>query len=266
MSPKISIIIPTYKPKDYIWTCLDSVCAQTMSPELWEVIVVLNGCKAPWLKDLQKYALSHPDISIHVIQTDSAGVSNARNIGIDKAKGEYITFIDDDDYVSPTYLEELYPLATPDTIAASYTNAFDDCRHNIPYYVSAQYKKYAEKGKLPFYIPQSYFSGPCMKLIHRDIIGKRRFDTRFVLGEDSLFMFAISNRMHYICFTSRNAIYYRRLRNNSASNSLTWIENFKNCYNLIKLYITIYRSDASYSFRFLVTRVLGGLHTMILNK
>ncbi len=266
MSPKISIIIPTYKPKDYIWTCLDSVCAQTMSPELWEVIVVLNGCKAPWLKDLQAYALSHPDISIHVIQTETAGVSNARNMGIDKAKGEYITFIDDDDYVSPTYLEELYPLATPDTIAASYTVAFCKMHEYVPNYIEHEYSHRAKYGKQPFYKAKKYFSGPCMKLIHRNIIGERRFDTRFVLGEDSLFMFAISNRMHYICFTSQNAIYYRRLRTNSASNSLTWMENFKNCYNLIKLYITIYRSDASYSFRFLVTRVFGGLHTMILNK
>lgn len=266
MGPKISIIIPTYKPKDYIWTCLDSVCAQTMSPKLWEVIVVLNGCKGSWEKDLQKYALSHYDISIYVIQTDTAGVSNARNMGIDKAKGEYITFIDDDDYVSPTYLEELYATASANTIAASNTIAFDEKDKHIPYYIEQEYYNRARYGKQPFYKAKKYFGGPCMKLIHRDIIGETRFDTHFALGEDSLFMFSISNRIKYINFTNPTAIYYRRLRNNSASNSLTKLKHLKNCALIVSKYCSMYFTGKSYSLRFLTSRILGALHTAVVYK
>ena len=94
---QISVIIPTYKPQDYIYQCLDSLCRQTMDTSLWEVIVVLNGCDAPWHNQLKEYATSHPQIQMHVIQTNEPGVSNARNIGLEYAQGEYITFIDDDD-------------------------------------------------------------------------------------------------------------------------------------------------------------------------
>lgn len=56
-------------------------------------------------------------ISITLYYTEIAGVSNARNIGIEHAIGEYITFIDDDDYVSPVFLEELYNKASPQVIS-----------------------------------------------------------------------------------------------------------------------------------------------------
>ena len=262
----VSIIIPTYKPKDYIWTCLDSLCSQTMKSTAWEVILVLNGCKKPWLSQLEQYAAKHKDIDIHIIQTDEPGVSNARNVGIDNAKGEYITFLDDDDYVSETYLNDLYDIATPDTIAASYTIAFNDKGKHVPYYLEQEYRNRAECGKQPFYKAKKYFGGPCMKLIHRSIIGDTRFDRSFQLGEDSLFMFMISNRIKYINFTGTNAIYYRRLRSNSASNSLSRSEHFRNCIRIIEKYCHTYHSDKSYSFSFLASRILGALHTAIVYK
>ena len=97
-----------------MWQCLDSLNAQTLDKRLWEVIIVLNGCSEPWETEIKQYIQSRHLTNARLIQTDEGSVSNARNIGLDQAKGEYIAFLDDDDYVSPTYLEALAAIATPD--------------------------------------------------------------------------------------------------------------------------------------------------------
>lgn len=259
----ISIIIPTYKPQDYLWQCLDSFVAQTLDKQRWELIIVLNGCNEPWSEMIDIYLHAHSLTNARVIQTDEAGVSNARNIGIDAANGEYIGFVDDDDYVSPTYLEELARIASPNTIAASYTVAFDETRSFIPYYIEAAYQVYSPQGTIPYYKARKYFSGPCMKLFHRDIIGDCRFDTRFKVGEDALFMYLISNRMHQIAFTSIQAIYYRRMRTDSASHASSKWQTIHNCIRLMHQYSRIYLKGHGYAFSFYLTRLLGAIHTII---
>lgn len=107
---KISVIIPTYKPQDYLWECLDSLVAQTFPKEDFEVILVLNGCHEPWNSTIREYIDTRMQgMNVNYMHTNQGGVSNARNIALDKVKGEYITFIDDDDLISPTYLEVLHP-------------------------------------------------------------------------------------------------------------------------------------------------------------
>lgn len=101
---KISVIIPTYKPQSYLWECLDSLRNQTFPKSDFEIFLILNGCKDPYQSQIENYLLIHEICNLRLIQTDQLGVSNARNIGLDCANGDYITFIDDDDYVSPYYL------------------------------------------------------------------------------------------------------------------------------------------------------------------
>ena len=259
----ISIIIPTYQPQDYLWQCLDSFAAQTLDKRLWELVVVLNGCNEPWMQQLQNYKATHSDMSMQIIHTDKAGVSNARNIGLDHAQGEYIGFVDDDDYVSLCYLEQLNQLATPDTIAAAYSIAFDDTHTFIPYYIETAYHAYAPQGIISYSVARKYFSGPWVKLIHRGIIGDRRFDTHFVSGEDSLFMFLISNSMHQVAFTDEQAIYYRRVRPSSASRRLSWTQRVRNCMQLLHEYTRIYKNGEGYSLSFYITRILGLIHSII---
>lgn len=121
---KISVIIPTYKPQSYIWECLDSICNQTFPKDDFEVVLVLNGCREPYDGQIREYINNHPVVQWNYIQTDKGGVSNARNLGLDAAKGEYITFVDDDDYVSGVYLEGLYEKVGRNTISASNTIAY----------------------------------------------------------------------------------------------------------------------------------------------
>ena len=90
---KISVIVPTYKPKDYLWECLDSMYNQTLPYNDFEVVIVLNGCKEPYYTNIWKYINEHPKINWRYLHTDEGGVSNARNMALDAAKGDYITFL-----------------------------------------------------------------------------------------------------------------------------------------------------------------------------
>lgn len=210
----ISVIIPTYKPQDYLWECLNSLVNQTFSKEDFEVILVLNGCTEPWKRDIETYIHANMQgINVNFIHAEQGGVSNARNIALNIAKGEYITFLDDDDYISPTYLMELFDIASKDVIALCYPLSFEDGTKDYkPFYIS---KDFSNK-QCHWYQARRYFNGPVYKLIHRDIIADRRFDTQFSHGEDSLFMFCISNRFKQVSFTSKDAVYYRRNRVGSA--------------------------------------------------
>ena len=263
----ISVIIPTYRPQAYIWECLLSLATQTLPKNLYEIIIVLNGCNEPFHSQIQQYIIDYlPAHQVQLIQTDTGGVSNARNLGLDAAKGDYITFIDDDDYISPTYLEELYTLADENTIVLAYPYAFNDGKPNIqlPYRITNAYD-YCIKYNCQTIASKArkFFSGPCMKLIPVSCIQDRRFDTRFRNGEDSLFMFLISDKFKILTFTSKNAIYYRRYRMGSASFSLNFFQRLKNFIRLSIAYTRIYFSDIKqYNFNFYITRMMGSIRSI----
>ena len=262
---KISVIVPTYRPQGYLWECLDSVYNQTFAKSDYELVLVLNGCDEPFHSQIKDWLGKHSDLQVQFFQTDEGGVSNARNIALDNAKGEYITFIDDDDLVSSIYLQELYENATPDTISLCYPYAFNDGKIEkqlSSYGVTDAYNYCIEHkcNKLTSMV-RKYFSGPCMKLIPMSFIQDRRYDVRFKNGEDSLFMFLISDKIKKVAFTSKDAIYYRRYRDNSAyTRGKTKRENIANKMNMIKAYISIYlRKPQKYSLLFFITRLLGTL-------
>lgn len=264
---KISVIIPSYKPKDYIWECLDSLVKQTFNKDYFEIILVLNGCSEPWKQEIEDYISSNMQgMNIIFIQTDTPGVSNARNIALDNVKGEYVTFIDDDDFVSPTFLQELYDKVTPDTVSLCYPFAFNDGNTSIqlPYRITEAYNFCIKKNitNLSSKVIK-FFSGPCMKLIPTSFIQDRRYDVRFKNGEDSLFMFLISDKINKVSFTSKNTIYYRRYRENSAVTSKRkLIDTIK----LIFEYTIIWcKSPKYYSFSFYINNIFSIIKICIVN-
>lgn len=259
---QISVIIPTYKPQDYLWQCLDALQQQTLPLDTWEVLLVLNGPKEPYWSAIQEYINTLHNNNIRLLYTDKSGVSNARNLGLDNATGEYITFIDDDDYVSPSFLEELLSQATPQIVSLCNVKAFSEQQEHIPNYFEDAYIAHAGQGLQPFYHARTFFSSACLKLIHRDIIGHRRFNTNYKNGEDSIFMFLISDRLTQVQFTSPNAIYFRRVRANSASTRVKKMVQIQYCLRLIKEYTSIYW-QGHYVTRFYITRILGALHTIV---
>lgn len=263
----ISVIIPTYKPGEYLYKCLETVICQTIDKSLVEVLIVLNGCNEPYASKIKAYIEEKEAQGIiRLIQTDTPGVSNARNIGIDAARGEYITFVDDDDFVSPTYIEALLKKSDAQTVGLSNElryNEADDSSQSESF--TEEYNRKAACGKQPYKRIKKYFSGPCMKLIHRDVINGFRFDTRYTNGEDSLFMFQISRNMKFVDFTTPDAIYYRRVREGSAMSKERQVSAMvRNRLRMVGSFVAIYlTAPAKYSFTFLMSRIMGCMHSIL---
>lgn len=99
---KISIIMPVYNKARYIEKCIKSIIGQSFTD--WELIIINDGSTDFTLNICQQFS----DVRIKIISVENGGVSKARNIGLSKAEGEYITFVDGDDYLDPDYLKCLF--------------------------------------------------------------------------------------------------------------------------------------------------------------
>lgn len=110
---KVSIIIPVYNVEKYIEKCLDSLVNQTLSDI--EVIVVNDGSPDNSQKIIDKYVEKYPNIVRSFIK-ENGGQGSARNYGLEKATGEYIGYVDSDDYVSIDMYEKLYNKAKEDDL------------------------------------------------------------------------------------------------------------------------------------------------------
>ena len=105
-SPLISVIVPIYNVEEYLPRCLESISNQ--SYKHIEIILVDDGATDSSTKIIQKYV--QKDERMRAIHKTNGGLSSARNRGIQEAKGEYLTFIDADDYVANDYVEYLFNL------------------------------------------------------------------------------------------------------------------------------------------------------------
>ncbi len=101
--PQISIIVPVYNIEKYFHRCVDSILSQTFTD--FELLLINDGSNDNSGAICDEYAAK--DARIRVFHKENGGVSSARNLGLDNAKGEWITFVDSDDYVKPDYLSNL---------------------------------------------------------------------------------------------------------------------------------------------------------------
>lgn len=262
---KVSVIIPSYKPQDYLWECLESMQTQTMSQDEFEVILILNGCYEPYFGEIQSFISSLSLRNLTIFQTDIPGVSNARNIGINKAKGDFLIFIDDDDYVSPTYLQELYNIAKDGMTPVSNVIAFNHITgKQEANYLTECYKRIYGKDKIRIMQARSFMSVPVAKALSKNIIGIQRFNPKFKVGEDGLFMFQISNKIKILKPTGPNCIYFRRNREGSAINSSRPKgERLKNNIRLMVGYTKSYLKDIRhYNAFFYISRLVAEMISM----
>jgi glycosyltransferase involved in cell wall biosynthesis len=264
----ISVIIPTYKPGSFLGECLASLDSQTLSHSQFEVLLILNGPREPYMSQIEDFLKEHPSLLCRLIYSEKNGVSLARNIGLDEAQGRYICFIDDDDLVTPDYLASLLAVATPDTIALPYICAFEDGSTAMrPIYIS---EDFVEGGKdIPYVAVRRYFYISWGKLIPCEIIGSRRFDVALRNGEDSQFMLLISDRIRRVNFTGGQVRYMYRQRSGSAfyGNKSVWY-HFTNMlvrlYKATKVYLS---APCRYSFpfyaKYMLATFMGGIRQML---
>lgn len=263
----VTIIIPTHKPKEYIDDCLQSLDLQTFEKRLFEVIVVLNGEKEPYYSMVQD-KLRNYTFNSRLLYSSIANVSNARNIGLDYADGDYICFVDDDDCVSPNYIEDLYSVVgnCQDCIIVSNVKTFMvDNGKTGDDYISKAFDFFSTHQTRSIYKKRKFLSSSCCKLIPLSIIDKERFDTKYRIGEDGLFMFAISKKIRRIELSHSTAIYYRRLRPNSASRQIqSFSTRVREMMDLIKAYIQLYcKHVRQYNVFLFISRIVAVIKTYL---
>ncbi|MBR6320158.1 MAG: glycosyltransferase family 2 protein [Prevotella sp.] len=260
---EFTVGIPTHKPGPYIYKCLDSLCRQTMAATEFEVIIVLNGPKDPYFQQIDDYLRQHADtLNARLLHTEVMGVSNARNLILDQAQGDSICFVDDDDFVSDNYLAHFSEAlkGSEGCIAIANVKGYDEttCTLTEDYLGRAFLRN---KGHRRFHILNIHdlLSTSWCKAIPKAIIAGRRFDTRFKVGEDAIFMFSVSDKIKGARFTTDDTVYYRDLRAGSVLRNNIPVGFFvKNALRLWSRYLAIFFSGKGrYNFPLLVNRLLA---------
>ena len=176
--PKVSIIVPVYKVEKYLSRCIDSILGQTFRD--FELILVDDGSPDRCGEICDEYA-------------ENGGVSSARNTGIDKASGEYIMFVDSDDYIDLNMLEDMLIYAGSDLILSG-LKYVDNNGNIIREFTSNEVEKIGLKEFVrEFYINMDekfLLSGPVNKLFRKELMDLYlvRYDEEFSICEDGLFV------------------------------------------------------------------------------
>lgn len=188
MGPEISVIVPVYNGEKWIEQCINGVLSQTYTD--WELIIVDDGSNDETFHKLENILQVFQNNShvINVIHKENEGVSSARNIGIEQARGEYIAFIDVDDEIEPTYLENLIKGLGYDMVVTGF------CYGQSPQTTPINHgKEFESKDKiassLSYFLKTDHFCFPWARLFKTSIIRNNnvRFDTKMRFAEDHVF-------------------------------------------------------------------------------
>lgn len=210
--PKISIIIPVYKVEKYLRRCLDSLVAQTFTD--WECILVDDGSPDNSGAICDEYA--EKDGRFRVFHQENAGVSAARNKALDEAKGEWIGFVDSDDWIDAETYEVAYNRAVKegaDLIQWGYVHELS----SKSLYRPSQEKIFTYEDSNIYWEPSMWNKLISAKLIlDNNII----FPEGTKLSEDRLFAFKCYIKAKK-CVAIENCFYHYRSNETSASHSIT---------------------------------------------
>ena len=258
---RVTVVIPTYKPGEYLEDCVKSFARQTLDKNLFEVIIVLNGCRQPYEDYIAHLIDQYSDsLDVRMIHTDTAGVSNARNIGLEQSDADYVTFMDDDDWATDDYLALLLEKADNHSIVVTNMIDFSEVDGSQKKSWMAQaYDNNKKRKNVTIMSARSFFSSACGKLLPREVIGNCRFNTNFKLGEDSLFMATISKNIQEIKLAEQNAVYMRRVRAKSAGRSKPkFMSRLANVSRQVGAYVSTYlKSPFKYNFLFFLSRIVA---------
>ena len=234
---KVSLIIPVYNVEKYLSKCLDSLVNQTLRDI--EIICINDGSTDNSLKILEEY--SKNDSRIIVINKENSGPSVARNSGMEIATGEYIGFVDSDDWIDLDYFEKLYNSAVENSadIAVASIIRWRKCnqKYRIKYEEGSIYQNLNEKISACD-IPKICYV--CNKLYKSEIIKNKQF-TPNVYFEDVIWLPEViksSNKLVTVSGTN----YYYRVNNNSIVKKTSKKKQQDN-YNAKKLMVKFFRDN-----------------------
>ncbi len=255
----ISVIIPTYCPGPYLQECLQSLQAQTLSKGRFQVLLVLNGPVDEYEGRVRSY-LEQTTLDWKLLTCALPGVSRARNMGLKQAQGRFVAFLDDDDWVSPSYLEHLLDVSDEESIGVTLVQTYDEKTHALGSdYLTRAYRRLGGRNQVSLLRGRTFMSSCWCKLIPMAVIGERTFVEQLSQGEDAFFMATISDGVRCIRRAGEEAVYYRRLRQGSVSRSRGGLlRRVAHAFHIQHMYVKLYMSSPStYSLRFFFTRIVG---------
>lgn len=214
--PLVSIIIPIYNAQQYLKKCISSVCYQTYTN--LEIILVDDGSKDDSAIICNKF--SKKDKRIRTYNRENRGVSSARNFGISESKGEYIFFLDSDDWLPRCAIQKL--------VEGILKNNADIC-YGDTRLVGVFNEKSAKKTKTLYFEGKDNFlmirymdnmyPGPCAKLYKANIIKnlKEQFPLGVKYGEDTIFLYRYLQKCNIFASIHDSVYFYNQMNINSAS-------------------------------------------------
>lgn len=215
--PQISIIVPIYNVEKYLLECLDSISKQTFSD--WECLLIDDGSPDNSGAICDQYAKT--DGRFRAFHKPNGGVSSARNYGLEKAQGEWVTFIDSDDFISPTFLEGLYaPISRGEQLDFVHGGC-SNWKNGEVVSVNQQYNDYVGVDSEKLF--KEYRGLIVSKLFRLELINQihsgspLRFDVRMRLAEDMLFTTEYLLKTHKYAYVSEVGYYYRKDNEESAT-------------------------------------------------
>ena len=211
-NPKISIIVPVYNVEQYLPRCIDSILNQSFAD--FELLLIDDGSKDKSGAICDEYAAK--DSRVRVYHKENGGVSSARNIGLENARGEWLSFIDGDDEITEGYFNIRQEHEGVDVIIKPYSVVNADGRvtcHNNELSILTG------KDKIFRYYVQKRNNALWDKIIKRKTVGTKRFNTNVSIGEDFLFFLSVLPNVKSIAFDDTGSYRYF-LRQGSAMQSV----------------------------------------------
>ena len=226
MNDLVSIIVPIYNAENTLEKCVDSLLSQ--SYENIEVLLINDGSNDNSYLICKEY--SKKDGRVRVFSDINHGVSYARNQGLIHAKGEYITFVDSDDYVKKDLVESLFErmsISNADLIVSDFNN-----KNEIKDFCVNIAKENIKQ--IMFLFTNYLLFGPMQKLYKTDLIGDIRFPENYQYGEDLLFNLEYLKKAKTVSYINRQ-LYVYCIRENSLSTTIRWDMYENDMYLHIKL-------------------------------
>ncbi len=229
--PKVSIIVPVYNVERYIDKCLKSLVNQTL--EDIEIIIVNDGSTDKSKEKIQKYIEKY-SAKIKYFEKENGGLSVARNYGMRFAKGEYIGFLDSDDYVEKNMYEEMYKKAKEEN------SEMVECDFIWEYPLNPQKNKIDKRRK--YKNKKEIIKRPRVmawnKLIKREIIEKLNIEfPEGLIYEDLEFFYKLIPYISKISYVDKCLVHYIQRQNSISNNQTKKVEDiFKILNNIIEFY------------------------------
>ena len=263
--PKISIIVPVYKVEQYLEKCVNSITSQTYKN--LEIVLVDDGSPdgSPALCD----KLAKSDKRIKVIHKENGGVSSARNEGLAQATGDYVAFVDSDDWIDETMYEEMMNLALEsksDMVFAKTRQIYAD--GTISHINEINLTKLRNKEIIYFFSNarsgQDFvciFGGPCRMLVDSKIAKACLFSTKLKHGEDLFYVLDCVEKAEKIEVLEK--YFYNYFFNTSSVTNSIGKNYFKNIKDL-HIYAKQYIKEHNLDFDFLINQAY--LYRNVINR